>query len=88
MTGLAEFGENLTVETHSVWPSSVMLYLHSPRVFHNLMVLSLDEDTICLLSGEKQTERTSLVCPTNRLVVFPVAISQSLNVLSVVSNVL
>lgn len=28
--------------------SSWMVYLHSPRVFHNLMVLSRDPDTICL----------------------------------------
>lgn len=59
-----------------------MVYLHSPRVFHSLIDLSREEETICLLSGEKQTERTSLVCPTNRRVVFPVAISQRRRVLS------
>ncbi len=80
--GLAEFGENLTVETHSEWPSSVRVNLHSPRVFHNLIDLSREEETIWRLSGEKQTERTSLVCPTKRRVVFPVAISQRRRVLS------
>ena len=31
-----------------VWPSgSPMVYLHSPRVFHSLMVLSREPDTIC-----------------------------------------
>merc|ERR1712093_860375 len=49
-----------------------MVYLHSPRVFHSLMVLSRDQDTICLLSAEKATERTSLSCPTKRRVVRPV----------------
>merc|ERR1712216_673898 len=56
-----------------------MVYLHSPRVFQSLMVLSRDPETIWRLSTEKATERTSLSCPTKRRVVFPVEMSQSLN---------
>ena len=48
-----------------------MVYLQTPRVFHSLMVLSLEPETIWRLSWEKATLRTSLVCPTKRLVVFP-----------------
>ena len=48
-----------------------MVYLHTPRVFHNLMDLSRDADTICRLSAEKATLSTSLVCPTKRRVVTP-----------------
>ncbi len=47
------------------------VYLQTPRVFHSLMVLSLDPDTIWRLSAEKATLRTSLVCPTKRRVVVP-----------------
>lgn len=82
MIGLAGFGEKRTDETHSEWPSSVMVSLHSPRVFHSLMDLSLDPLTICLLSGEKDTLRTSAECPTNCLVHFPVAMSHRRSVLS------
>jgi len=46
MTGLEGFGEKRTHETHSVWPLSVMVYLQSPRVFHSLMVLSREPETI------------------------------------------
>merc|ERR1711988_959575 len=46
-----------------------MVYLHSPRVFHSLMVLSREPDTIWRLSAEKATERTSLSWPTKRRVV-------------------
>merc|ERR1719261_487865 len=49
-----------------------MVYLHSPRVFQSLMVLSRDPETIWRLSAEKATERTSLSCPTKRRVVRPV----------------
>merc|ERR1712199_14298 len=49
-----------------------MVYLHSPRVFHSLMVLSREPDTICRLSAEKATERTSFSWPTKRRVVRPV----------------
>jgi hypothetical protein len=61
---------------HSVWPSSLISYLHSPRVFQSLMVLSRDPETICLLSALKLTERTSELWPTNRRVVCPVLRSQ------------
>merc|ERR1711939_458101 len=49
-----------------------MVYLHSPRVFQSLMVLSRDPETIWRLSAEKATERTSFSCPTKRWVVRPV----------------
>lgn len=48
-----------------------MVYLHTPKVFQSLMVLSLDPETICRLSAEKATLRTSFVCPTKRRVVVP-----------------
>lgn len=47
-----------------------MVYLQTPSVFHSLMVLSLEPETICLLSAEKATLRTSFVWPLNILVVF------------------
>merc|ERR1711998_666652 len=43
-----------------------MVYLHSPRVLHSLMVLSREPETIWRLSAEKATERTSLSWPTKR----------------------
>ena len=46
------------------------------------MVLSLAADTICLLSAEKATERTSLVWSSNLRVVFPVERSHRRKVLS------
>merc|ERR1719445_3016979 len=82
MMGLAVLGENLTQLTQSECPSSWMVYLHCAKVFHSLMVLSLAADTICLLSAEKATERTSLVWSSNLRVVLPVDKSQSLRVLS------
>ena len=75
-------GENLTQLTQSECPSSWMVYLHWARVFHSLMVLSLLADTICLLSTEKATERTSLVWSSNLRVVLPVLRSQSRRFLS------
>ena len=73
MIGLEVTGEKRTHDTHSVWPSgSWMVYLHSPRVFHSLMVLSREPDTIWRLSTEKATESTSLVWPRKRRVVAPV----------------
>ena len=73
MIGLAVTGENRTQLTHPVWAStSWIVYLHSPNVFHSLIVLSRDPDTICRLSTENATLNTSLVCPMNRLVVVPV----------------
>lgn len=59
MIGFEWLGENLTQDTQSEWPSSWIVYLHSARVFHNLMVLSRDPETICLLSTEKATLNTS-----------------------------
>merc|ERR1712063_43625 len=82
MTGLLLLGENRTHETQSVWPSSWMVYLHWARVFHSLMVLSREPETICLLSAEKATDMTSLVWSSNLLVVLPVHRSHSLRVLS------
>lgn len=61
----------LTHDTHSVCPSSTIVNLHSPRVFHSLIDRSLEADTICLLSLEKATDRTSLECPTKRRVHLP-----------------
>lgn len=83
MSGTAWEGENLTQDTHSECPSSPpdpMVYLHSPRVFHSLMVLSRDPDTICRLSAEKATDSTSLECPMKRRVVLPEWISHSRSV--------
>lgn len=82
MTGFWGLGLNRTHETHSVCPLSVMVYLQSPRVFQSLMVRSREPETICRLSAEKETERTSLVCPTKRRVVRPVESSHSRRVLS------
>jgi len=53
--GLRGLGENLTQETQSECASSIE-HLHSPKVFHNLILLSLDPETICLLSGEKKQQ--------------------------------
>jgi len=56
--------------------------LQSANVFHNLNVLSAPAEMIYLLSCENVTERTSFVCPTNFLLVFPVLKSHNLSVLS------
>merc|ERR1719502_1867124 len=48
INGFLAEGEKRTQETQSVWLSSVMVYLHSARVFHSLIVLSREPDTICL----------------------------------------
>merc|ERR1719201_2718731 len=82
MRGLAAEGEKRTHETHSVWPSSWMVNLHSPRVFHSLMVLSREPETIWRLSAEKATDRTSLEWPTKRRVVMPLLRSQRRRVAS------
>ena len=82
MTAFWGLGENRTQETHSVWPLSVMVNLQSPRVFHSLIERSREPETIWRLSAEKETDRTSLVWPTKRRVVVPVASSHSLRVLS------
>merc|ERR1712000_576503 len=72
MTGFWGLGLKRTQETHSVWPLSEMVYLQSPRVFHSLMVRSREPETIW----------TSLLWPTKRRVVVPVASSQRRRVLS------
>lgn len=59
-----------------------MLNLHSPKVFHNLMVRSREAETICRLSAENETDKTSPVCPTNRRAVSPVFKSHNRRVLS------
>lgn len=82
MTGFIGLGENRTHEIHSVWPSSRMSNLHSPRVFQSLIVRSLEPETIWRLSAENETERTSEVCPTKRRVVAPVLRSHRRSVLS------
>ena len=82
MTGFWGLGLKRTQLTHSEWPFSVMVYLQSPRVFQSLMVRSRDPETIWRLSAEKETDRTSLVWPTKRRVVVPVASSQRRRVLS------
>lgn len=61
MIGLEWFGENLTHDTQSVWPSSWMVYLHSASVFHSLIVLSREPDTIWRLSTENATLNTSYI---------------------------
>ena len=82
-------GENLTWLTQSkcsipdwfpVIPS--IEYLQSPFTFHNLMLLSLEPDTIWRLSGEKATERTSFSWPIKVAIDALVLKSQSLKVLS------
>jgi len=75
-------GEYLTHETHSLWLLVSLVYLQSANVFQSLKVLSAPAEMICLLSKEKVHERTSLVWPTNFLLVLPVLKSQSLKVLS------
>lgn len=82
MTGFWGLGEKRTHDTHSEWPFSVMVYLQSPSVFHSLIDLSREPETICLLSAENETDRTSLVWPTKRRVVVPVASSHRRRVLS------
>lgn len=69
-------------ETQSVWLFFSETYLQSASVFQSLISLSHPADKICLLSGEKATEKTSLVCPTNCLDVFPALKSHNLSVLS------
>merc|ERR1719215_1993245 len=63
MSGILADGEKTTELTQSVCMSSVIVYLHSARVFHNFSVLSRLPDTICRLSPEKATQFTSLVWP-------------------------
>lgn len=65
-----------------MWLFASLVNLFSARVFHNLIPLSAPAEIIYLLSDENATEKTSLVCPVNYLVVTPVLKSQSLRVLS------
>jgi hypothetical protein len=81
MIGVAVAGEKRTQLTQPLCASaSWIVYLHSPRVFHSFTVVSPESETICRLSTENATLRTSLVCPTKRVVVAPVFRSQSLRV--------
>merc|ERR550537_2181625 len=68
--------------TQSECASSVMVYLHSARVFHRRIVLSRDPDTIWRLSAENATVFTSLVCPVNERTDWPTLRSQRRMVLS------
>jgi len=52
-----------------VWLLASLVNLLSAKVFHNLIPLSAPAETIYLLSDEKATVKTSLVCPKNYLVV-------------------
>lgn len=61
----------LNSQVYDLYHFTWTVYLQTPRVFHNFMVLSRDPETICRLSEEKATLSTSLVWPTNRLVVVP-----------------
>merc|ERR1719321_1851099 len=82
MRGILAEGENATQITQSVCMSSVMVYLHSPRVFQSLMVLSRLPDTIWRLSAENATLKTSLVWPWKQRTAAPVFRSQRRRVLS------
>merc|ERR1719379_644409 len=59
MRGILADGEKATQLTQSVCISSVMVYLHSPRVFQSLIVLSRLPDTIWRLSAENAATRLS-----------------------------
>jgi len=75
-------GEYLTQETQSVWLFLSDVNLQSAKVFQSLISLSAPADKTYLLSGEKATDKTSLVCPVNILVDFPAFKSHNLRVLS------
>merc|ERR1719229_1900822 len=77
MSGIFAEGENMTLLTQSVCMSSVIVNLHSARVFHSLMDLSRLPETICRLSPEKATLNTSFVWPWKVRTVAPVFRSQS-----------
>lgn len=68
--------------TQSVWLLASEVNLQSAKVFHNLIPLSAPDEIICLLSGEKAQDNTSLVWPTNILVALHVLKSHNLKVLS------
>jgi hypothetical protein len=75
-------GEYLTHETQSPWLLVSEVNLQSAKVFHNLMVLSAPDEIIYLLSGENEHVKTSLECPLNIYLVYPVLRSHNLKVLS------
>lgn len=68
--------------TQSEWLLVSLVNLQSAKVFQSLIPLSAPAEIIYLLSGEKATVKTSLVCPTNLLEVAPVLKSHNLRVLS------
>ena len=74
--GLLPWGEKQTQDTRSERLSSRTVYLHAPRIFPSLMVLSQEPETMWQLSEGKATLSTSLVCPTNLRVVVPIVRSQ------------
>merc|ERR1719463_1005223 len=82
MSGIFADGEKATQLTQSVCMSSVMVYLHSARVFQRRMVRSQLPDTIWRLSAENATLKTSLVWPWKQRTALPVFRSQSRRVLS------
>ena len=69
--GLVVTGEKRTQDTHSVCPSgSPIVYLHSPSVFHSLIVLSRLPDTICMVvktAGQQQMRTMSHSAIRSRL---------------------
>lgn len=75
-------GENLIMLTQSVWLFFSVVNLQSPRVLKSLTSFSAPEEIIYLLSGEKATVNTSLLCPTNLFSQTPFCRSQSLSSLS------
>merc|ERR1712196_620805 len=83
ISGFSGSGENRTQLTHPSWPPLSSVYLRCPRVFHRRMVLSREPEIIYVLSAEKATERTSLVCPAwNFMVHSPLLRFQTRRVLS------
>jgi len=59
-----------------------MVHLQVPFTFQSLIFLSQPPDKIILQSGEKQHEKTSLVCPKNLWATLPCLNSHNLMVLS------
>merc|ERR1719171_2662502 len=82
MRGILALGEKATQLTQSVCMSSVIVYLHSASVFQSRMVRSRLPDTICRLSAENATLKTSLVWPWKQRTAAPVFRSQRRSVLS------
>ena len=67
--------------THEIQSSPFsMVSLHSPSVFQTLKVLSREPVMICLLSGEKVTERRSFLWPVRVSTEVPLTKFQSLAV--------